>query len=124
VTPFPHEIAPIAVQPPETYNPGTNKKRRRKTLIKIEQDTKGQPYIEWQQAKIPNGYKRAWILHQPPDKDWAGTGRYVAVVRIDKRRPGIGGNPTDFPIFNKALSDEQILEAFVSAVCAITGCSL
>jgi hypothetical protein len=33
------------------------------------------------------------------------------------------GNPTDFPIFNN-LSDQQILEAFVAAVCSITGCNL
>jgi hypothetical protein len=93
-------------------------------MLKIQIDTKGQHYIEWQQAEIPAGYKRAWILRQPPEKDWAGTKRYLSVVRIDKRRKGSGGNPTDFPVFNKSLSDDQILEAFVSSVCAITGCKL
>ncbi len=94
-------------------------------MIKIETDTKGQRYIEWaQNGDIPDGYKRAWIQHKTePDKDWAGTGRYLNVVRIDRNKPGIGGNPTDFPIFSD-LPDDQILEAFVAAVCAVTGCRL
>ena len=92
--------------------------------LEIQQDSKGQHYIEWQQFDTPAGYKRAWILHSSPEKDWAGTKRYLCVVRIDKRRKGIGGNPTDFPIFNKNLSDDQILEAFVASVCAIIGCKL
>jgi hypothetical protein len=54
-------------------------------------------------------------------KDWADTGRYLNVVRIDALGKGPAGNATDFPIWSK-LSDEQILEAFVSAVCGITGC--
>jgi len=44
-------------------------------------------------------------------------------VRIEALEVGPGGNATDFPIFSD-LSDEQILKAFVSAVCAITGCRL
>jgi hypothetical protein len=94
-------------------------------MIKIETDSKGQRYIEWaQNENLPDGYKRAWIQHKTePDKDWAGTKRYLNVVRIDRNRPGAGGNPTDFPIFSD-LPDDQVLEAFVAAVCAVTGCKL
>jgi len=88
----------------------------------IQRDTKGQPFIEWEQAA--GGYKRAWIqIKDEPDKDWAGSGRYLNVVRVEALRAGPAGNPTDFPIFSE-LSDEQILEAFVASVCAITGCRL
>lgn len=89
--------------------------------MKIQFDQKNQPYIEWEQ--IPGGFKRAWIQHKDdPEKDWAGTGRYLNVARCEK--PGHpGGNPTDFPIFND-LSDKQILIAFVHAASAITGCKI
>jgi len=91
-------------------------------MINIQHDTKGQPFIEWEQA--PGGYKRAWIQRKTnPDKDWAGTGRYLNVVRVEGLGVGPAGNATDFPIFS-SLSDEQILEAFVSSVSAITGCQL
>jgi hypothetical protein len=94
-------------------------------MLPILTDTKEQRYIQWQQADITGrGFKRAWIIRHPPEKDWAGTGRYLNVARIDINRPGSGGNPTDFPIFNNALSDDQVLEAFVASVCAITGCRL
>ncbi len=92
--------------------------------MNIQRDTKNQPFIEWQQAR--GGYKRAWIQHKAEsEKDWANTpeGRYLNVVRIERLGGGPAGNPTDFPIFSN-LSDEQILEAFVSAVSAITGCRL
>jgi hypothetical protein len=87
--------------------------------MQIQRDGTGQPFIEWEQA---NGHhKRAWIQRkQDPGKDWADATRYLNVVRCNS--PGHpGGNPTDFPIFNE-LSDEQILEAFVQATNAITGC--
>jgi hypothetical protein len=90
--------------------------------MEIQRDTKGQPFIEWEQA--PGGYKRAWIQNKSdPDKDWAGCGRYLNVVRIEALGTGPSGNATDFPIFSD-LPDDQILKAFVSAVCAITGCHL
>lgn len=92
--------------------------------MKIQRDTKGQPYIEWEQA--PGGFKRAWIQRKTdPDKDWANAldGRYLNVVRIEHQGGGPAGNATDFPIFSN-LSDEQILEAFVASVSAITGCKL
>jgi hypothetical protein len=91
-------------------------------MINIQHDTKNQPFIEWEQT--PGGFKRAWIQNKAKsEKDWAGTGRYLNVVRIERLGGGPAGNPTDFPIFNP-LSDEQILEAFVSSVSAITGCRL
>lgn len=90
--------------------------------MNIQHDTKGQPFIEWAQA--PGGYKRAWIQRKTDtDKDWAGTGRYLNVVRIERLGGGPAGNATDFPVFSK-LRDEQILVAFVAAVSAITGCQL
>ena len=93
-------------------------------MIQIETDSKGQRYIQWaQNPENRAGWKRAWIQHKTDDKDWAGTQRYLNVVRIDLDRRGIGGNPTDFPIFSD-LPDDQILEAFVAAVCAVTGCRL
>jgi hypothetical protein len=93
-------------------------------MIQILTDTLGQPYIEWAQAQGPSGYKRAWIQRKTdPDRDWAGTGRYLNVVRIDRTKHGIAGNPTDFPVYSD-LPDAQVLEAFVAAVCAVTGCRL
>jgi hypothetical protein len=92
--------------------------------LEIKHDTKGQPYLEWEQA--PGGYKRAWIqTKSDPNTDWAQTpgGRYLNVVRIDSLGSGPAGNATDFPIFSD-LSDEQILRGFVYAVCGITGCKL
>jgi hypothetical protein len=87
-------------------------------MIEIQTDSKDQPYIEWPQVEGPAGYKRAWIQHKTGDSDW-----YLNVVRIDRTRPGVSGSPTDFPIFSD-LPDRQILEAFVAAVCAVTGCRL
>lgn len=90
--------------------------------MQIQYDGSGQPYVEWEQA---NGhYKRAWIQRKTePSKDWAGTGVYLNVVRCNS--PGHpGGNPTDFPIFDSGLRDEQILIAFVHSVNAITRCRL
>ncbi len=90
--------------------------------MKIKRDTKGQPYIEWEQAK--DIYKRAWIQDRRGEQDWAGTRWYLNVVRCDERR-NPDGIPADFPLYNKKynkkLSDEQILLAFVYATNAITG---
>ena len=75
--------------------------------------------IEWEMAD--GCWKRAWIEDRSSnDKDWAGTGKYLNVARVNG--PGIApdGNVTDFPIFCE-LPGEQILEAFVQLVCAITG---
>lgn len=88
--------------------------------MQIQRDGNGSPFIEWEQAE--GCYKRAWIQRKSDDRDWAGTGRYLNVVRCNS--PGHpGGNPTDFPIFND-LPDGQILIAFVQSVSAMTGCKL
>ena len=87
--------------------------------MEVQRDGRGQPYIEWDQGQ--GAYKRAWIQHRSGERDWAGTSRYLNVVRCDK--PGrLGGNATDFPIYND-LPDEQILLAFVYATNALTGLS-
>lgn len=93
-------------------------------MIEVQTDGKGQLYIEWRQAAVPGGYKRAWIQRKTDtSKDWAGTGRYVNVVRVEGPGEGPAGNATDFPVFSD-LPDRQILEAFVAAICAVTGCRL
>lgn len=84
-------------------------------------DGKQQTYIEWEIGA--GGWKRAWVQDRSqlgPEKDWAGTGRYLNVVRIEAAGGGPAGNATDFPIFSKQ-SDRQILRAFVFAVTACTG---
>lgn len=89
------------------------------TAIRIQRDSRGQPYIEWEQAK--GIYKRAWVQHRTGDKDWAGSTRYLNVVRCEPAgHPK--GNATDFPIYND-LPDEQVLLSLVYAVNAITGCA-
>jgi len=91
-------------------------------MLEIEHDKTGkeQPYIEWQQTE--GVFKRAWIQRREGDKDWAGTGRYLNVVRCQEKGR-VGGNATDFPIWND-LSDEEILRAFVHSVSATTGAKL
>lgn len=90
--------------------------------FKIKRDGRNQPYIEWRQAG--KGYKRAWMqTKRDAAKDWAGSKRYLNVVRIESFGKGPAGNATDFPVFSN-LSDEQILTAFVTSVSAITGCEL
>ena len=87
--------------------------------IPIHKDGNGQPYVEWSQGC--GGYKRAWIRRPTdPDKDWAGVGRDLNVVRVEEPHRGPAGNSTDFPI-SSDLDDEQILVAFVTAVTSITG---
>ncbi len=57
--------------------------------MKIQRDGKDQPFIEW--AVGGNGYKRAWIQRRAdPDKDWAKSGRYLNVVRIEAFGKGAG----------------------------------
>ena len=85
--------------------------------MEIKKDNNKQPYIEWDQGQ--GCYKRAWIQKKEGEKDWAGTGRYLNVVRCNE--PGQpGGIPADFPIYNQ-LPAKQILLAFVYATNAITG---
>lgn len=51
--------------------------------MQITRDERGQPMIEWQMA--PGGWTRAWVQGRTgnPEKDWANTGRYLNVVRIE-----------------------------------------
>lgn len=88
-------------------------------VMEIRRDGNGSPYVEWEQ--IPGSFERAWAQTKDnPEKDWAGTRRYLNVVRCNA--PGQpGGNPTDFPIFNEVPA-EEILIAFVMTVNGITGC--
>lgn len=89
--------------------------------MEISRDNNGSPFIAWE---LDGGSKRAWVQRRTdPQKDWAGTGRYLNVARTEALGQGPAGNATDFPIYS-ALPDEQILEAFVAAVCAITGAEL
>jgi hypothetical protein len=90
-------------------------------MVEIQTDAKGQPYIQWQQ--VGGGWKRAWIQQRTGHDDWADTGRYLNVAPANGPTGGVAGTPTDFPIFCQ-LPDHQILEAFVSMACAITGCQL
>lgn len=92
-------------------------------MINIRRDGNGQLYVNWQQGTGSQAYKRAWVQHREGDKDWAGTRRYLNVVRAEGLDSGPGGNATDFPVFSN-MSDEQVLRAFVYAVCGITGCPL
>ncbi len=94
-------------------------------IINFHKDGKGQTYIEWELPTIAGGaaYKRAWIQHRT-EKDWAGTGRYLNIARVDGPHQGPGGPATDFPIFSRDLTDEEILMSFVSSACAITGCHI
>ena len=84
-------------------------------------DGKDQLYVVWDQG---GAKKRAWIqTKDDPEKDWAKTKRYLNVVRCNEHG-NPGGNATDFPVFDKRLSDEQILRAFVYSISSITGCQI
>lgn len=93
--------------------------------MKIQRDTNGSAYIQWVKGtnkRLEACEQRAWVQHRSGDDDWAGTRRYLNVVRCDQKGTP-GGNATDFPIYS-ALSDEQVLQAFVYSVSAIAGCRL
>lgn len=92
-------------------------------MLEVKRDGKGQKYIQWNQGAHA---KRAWIQRKTdPDKDWASVpeARYLNVVRCDDDG-NPAGNATDFPIYDLRLTDEHILHAFVTTVCAITACRL
>ena len=79
--------------------------------MNVTRDKQGQLMIEWEMSD--GGWKRAWIQDRSGSvKDWAGTGKYLNVVRVDSPGIGLGGDATDFPIFCDH-PDEQVLEAFV-----------
>jgi hypothetical protein len=94
-------------------------------MLPIRRDGNGRAFIQWEQGDGTGGWKRAWVQHKEnSEKDWAETGRYLNVARTEGPDGGPAGNATDFPIFDSALTDEQILEAFVALVCSITGCRI
>jgi len=82
-------------------------------------DGRGSTYVEWD---IASGcHKRAWLQHRTGDRDWAGTGRYVNVTRIETLHSGPCGIPSDFPVFRDGASDRRVLEDFVLAICGAVG---
>lgn len=85
-------------------------------------DGKGQRYVEWDIGL--GALKRAWIQNRTGDADWAKTGRYLNVVRVEAPNAGPKGQAADFPIYVPAaqMSDDQLLTAFVYSVCAVVGC--
>jgi hypothetical protein len=90
-------------------------------------DTNDSLCVEWEQSPGLGISRRAWVQHRQPDdqeKNWARVpdGRYLNVGRLNDAG-NLGGIPADFPIFS-ALSDHQILTAFVHSVSAITGTQL
>ena len=91
--------------------------------MKILKDTYGSSYIQWTKGRNQRQepcQQRAWVQHRSGEDDWAGTGRYLNVVRCNQKG-NPAGNATDFPIYS-TLPDEQVLLAFVHSVNAITGC--
>ncbi|WP_294216216.1 hypothetical protein [uncultured Sphingomonas sp.] len=84
-------------------------------------DGKGQRYVEWLIA--PGVYKRAWIQRRTGSADWAGTGRYLNVVRVEAPRTGPRGQAADFPVFytEEDADDDSILLDFVRRLCAAVG---
>jgi len=88
--------------------------------ISIHKGGNGQLYVKWSQGC--GGCKRRWIRRPTHlEKDWAGVGRYLNVVRVkEPHSSGLAGNSTDFPI-SSDLGDQQILVAFVTAVTTIIG---
>lgn len=92
-------------------------------------DGKNQLYVEWEQGPASGagigGFKRAWIRQpQNPSDDWAGTGKYVSIAATSGLGQGPVGRSADFPIFSDGLPDDQMLVAFVTAICGLTGCRI
>lgn len=84
-------------------------------------DGKGQAFVEWNRAAPgKNGWARAWVSHRQGDNDWARTGRYLMATRIEGPGGGPSGTGPDFPV-NSALSDRDLLRAYVVNVNALCG---
>lgn len=82
-------------------------------------DGRGSIYVEWD---IATGcHKRAWVQHRSGDRDWALTGRYVNVTRIEGLHQGPAGILSDFPVFREGVPDRTVLEDFVAGICAAVG---
>jgi hypothetical protein len=82
-------------------------------------DGRGSTYVEWEIA--PGCHKRAWVQHREGDRDWAGTGRYVNVTRVEGLHMRPAGMPSDFPVFRTEACDRRLLEDFVTGICAAVG---
>lgn len=91
------------------------------TSMHLGNDGKGQRYVEWEIAQ--GVFKRAWIQHRSGVADWAGTGRYLNVVRVEAPNAGPKGQAADFPVYTSSsvMADDQLLTAFVYSVCAVVG---
>lgn len=90
--------------------------------MEVKADGNGSLYIQWTKGHDRSGEaceQRAWVQHRNGARDWAGTGRYLNIVRCNANG-NPGGNATDFPIYGD-LPDVLILESFVRSVMAITG---
>jgi hypothetical protein len=92
----------------------------------FDNDGKGQRYVEWEIAPGRGILKRAWVQYREGKKDWAHTGRYLNVVRVEAPRSGPKGQAADFPIYLSVadVSDDQVLTNFVRAVSQAVGCQL
>src|SRR5258708_6136872 len=101
------------------YSDGGRSSNR--AMIPIQHDTKGQPYTEWEQA--PGIRKRAWIQRRDGEKDWAHHSRRQISETLYALTKLLQEILTDFPVFSQ-LPGQQVLEAFVGAVCAVTACPL
>ncbi|UYW34474.1 hypothetical protein [Methylorubrum extorquens] len=85
-------------------------------------DGRGQQVVAWEIS--PGAWKMAWIQDRNgTDKDWAGTGLYLNVVRTEGPNSGPGGNATDFPIGKhmQGVPQKQILATFVLTVSTMCG---
>jgi hypothetical protein len=96
---------------------------QREVAMEFYKDKKKLQCVRWKIGK--NAWKMAWIQDRSgePEKDWAGTGRYLNVVRAVGEKTGPVGNATDFPIAKEMqhVSDIQILTSFVLAISTMTG---
>ncbi|MCY4609781.1 MAG: hypothetical protein OXD40_14505 [bacterium] len=55
-------------------------------MVEIKTDTNGSLYVQWKQGTNKQGHdceKRAWVQHKEGENDWAGTKRYLNVVRCN-----------------------------------------
>lgn len=96
------------------------------SVVHFGKDGKGQRYVEWEIALGTGILKRAWVQYRQGEKDWAETGRYLNVVRVEAAHSGPKGQAADFPIYltPAQASDDQVLTGFVKAVSQAVGCQL
>ncbi len=89
-------------------------------MVEIQKDGKDSPTTNG--SRPPGGWKRL-----DSDEKWRGRlgwyKRYPNVVRTADADGGPSGNATDFLSFLNSLTTNSH-EAFVAAVCAVTGCRI